>query len=340
MHKKALKKAHHTAPARTASPRAITSSQSLTASDREALAKSRLFRGVDIELVDHLLQECTLRALRADEVLLARGEAPSKDIFVVMSGRVSVHLAGADSPSHTVIDAGECVGELSAIDGEPISATVIALAAARILAIPEPILWSLVNSSHAVARNLLYILSRRMRHGNAVIVFGLDRQRELERAAGTDGLTGLHNRRWMNEAFPRQLERCARDELPSSLILIDVDTLKAYNDQAGHFAGDLLICTVADVLARHIRPGDLLARFGGDEFCLLLPGSPLSDALAAAERLRAAVDAEVVLKIEVPSTVSCGVSSGLPGVHLEELFQTADEALYQAKSKGRNTVAT
>ncbi len=333
------KEAHKAARPRVAFAPALTSSQPLPESDREALAKSRLFRSVDIELVDHLLRECTLRDLRADEVLLARGEAPSKDIFVVISGRVSVHLAGAESPSHTTIDAGECVGEMSAIDGEPISATVIARDTTRILAIPEPIIWSLVNTSHAVARNLLYILSRRMRHGNAEIVFGLDRQRELERAAGTDGLTGLHNRRWMSDTFPRQLDRCARDALPSSLILIDVDTLKAYNDQAGHFAGDLLICTIADVLARHIRPGDLLARFGGDEFCLLLPGTPLSDALTAAERLRAAVAAEVVLNIAVQATISCGVSSGSPGVQLEELFRIADEALYRAKSKGRNTVA-
>jgi diguanylate cyclase (GGDEF)-like protein len=335
MHQKARKAVHP----RAASARALTSSQPLFASDREALGKSRLFRGVDIELVDHLLQECTLRDLRAGEVLLERGEAPSEDIFVVICGRVSVHLADAESPSYTVIDAGECVGEMSAIDGEPISATVIALDAARVLAIPEPIVWSLVNTSHAVARNLLYILSRRMRHGNAVIVFGLDRQRELERAAGTDGLTGLHNRRWMNDAFVRQLDRCARDDLPSSLLLIDLDTLKAYNDQAGHLAGDLLICTVADVLARHIRPGDLLARFGGDEFCLLLPGTPLSDALNAAERLRAAVEAEVVLKVAVQATISCGVSSGPPSVQLDELFRLADGALYRAKSKGRNTVA-
>jgi diguanylate cyclase (GGDEF)-like protein len=135
-----------------------------------------------------------------------------------------------------------------------------------------------------------------MCHDNAVIVFGMDRQRELEHAAGTDGLTGLHNRRWMNEAFSRQLDRCARDSAPSSLVLIDVDALKAYNDRAGHLAGDLLICAVADVLARHIRPGDLLARFGGDEFCLLLPATPLPDALNVAERLRASVDEEVSSK--------------------------------------------
>jgi diguanylate cyclase (GGDEF)-like protein len=72
---------------------------------------------------------------------------------------------------------------------------------------------------------------------------------------------------------------------------------------------------------------------------MLLPGTSLSDALTAAERLRTAVDAEVVLKIAVQATISCGVSSGLPGVRLEELFHIADEALYRAKSKGRNTVA-
>lgn len=227
MHNNAFKEAGP----RTSPARALMSSQPLTPTDREALRKSRLFRGVDIELVDHLLQDCAVRDLRPGEILLARGEAPSEDVFVVMCGRVSVHLAGAESPSHTVIDAGECVGEMSAIDGEPISATVTALEPARLLAIPEPIVWSLVNTSHAVARNLLYILSRRMRHDNAVIVFGMDRQRELEHAAGTDGLTGLHNRRWMNEAFSRQLDRCARDAVPSSLVLIDVDALKAYNDR-------------------------------------------------------------------------------------------------------------
>ena len=334
MHNNAFKEAGP----RTSPARALMSSQPLTPTDREALRKSRLFRGVDIELVDHLLQDCAVRDLRPGEILLARGEAPSEDVFVVMCGRVSVHLAGAESPSHTVIDAGECVGEMSAIDGEPISATVTALESARLLAIPEPIVWSLVNTSHAVARNLLYILSRRMRHDNAVIVFGMDRQRELEHAAGTDGLTGLHNRRWMNEAFSRQLDRCARDAVPSSLVLIDVDALKAYNDRAGHLAGDLLICTVADVLARHIRPGDLLARFGGDEFCLLLPETPLPDALNVAERLRTAVDEEVVLKIAVHATISCGVSSGPPDVELEALLRSADEALYRAKAKGRNIV--
>ena len=195
---------------RTSPARALMSSQPLTPTDREALRKSRLFRGVDIELVDHLLQDCAVRDLRPGEILLARGEAPSEDVFVVMCGRVSVHLAGAESPSHTVIDAGECVGEMSAIDGEPISATVTALESARLLAIPEPIVWSLVNTSHAVARNLLYILSRRMRHDNDRdrIRYGPAACLNTPRApmGSRDCTIGADER-----SVSRQLDRCARD---------------------------------------------------------------------------------------------------------------------------------
>lgn len=320
----------------------LTMTTRLTKADWKALAESRLFRNVDIELVDHLLEDCTVRDLKDREVLLTRGEAASQEIFVVVRGRVSVHLAGTDSPSHTIINAGECVGEMSAIDGEPISATVLALEDTRLLAIPEPVLWSLVNTSHAVARNLLYVLSRRMRHDNAVIVSGFDRQRELEHAASTDGLTGLHNRRWMNETFARQLDRCERDDVPVSLVLIDLDGLKAYNDQAGHLAGDLLICNVADVLARHLRPGDLLARFAGDEFCLLLPDTARSNAMTVAERLRSAIEGEIPkghLPVPLRATISCGVSSSPPAKTLEDLLRAADEALYRAKEKGRNVVA-
>ncbi|HEX6829855.1 MAG TPA: GGDEF domain-containing protein, partial [Burkholderiales bacterium] len=171
----------------------------------------------------------------------------------------------------------------------------------------------------------------------------IEQQRELEQAASTDGLTGLRNRRWMNHAFRREIERCARDKKPVSLMLADMDNLKLSNDRGGHLAGDALICRVASVLLRNLRPMDLLARYAGDEFCLLLPGTNDVAARRVAERLRAAVEREVQIDLgagPIRGTISCGVSSGPPGRTMEELFRAADAALYRAKEAGRNRVGT
>lgn len=313
----------------------------LTEKDLESLARSRLFHSVELDLVEHLLEDCVLRVLDRDEVLLAEGRRASDHVFVVLEGSVSVHLIGRKSEPYTVFGSGESVGEMSAIDGRPISATVVALEPSRLLAIPEPVLWSLVSTSHQVARNLLLVLSLRMRHDNGALVASIEQQRELEQAASTDGLTGLRNRRWMNQAFRREIDRCSRDRKQVSLVLADLDNLKLANDRGGHLAGDALICRVASVLLRNLRPMDLLARYAGDEFCLLLPGTGEAAAWRVAERLRAAVETQVQIDLgagPIRATVSCGVSSGPAGSSLDDLFRAADAALYRAKQAGRNRV--
>lgn len=169
--------------------------------------------------------------------------------------------------------------------------------------------------------------------------------RRLEASAREDGLTGLANRRTFDDALVREYGRALRDNRNLSLIMIDVDGFKAFNDRYGHPAGDECLRRIGNALARAVfRPGDIVARYGGEEFALLLPETDEFGAAVIGERFRQAV---ALLEIEHDAsprglvTVSAGVASATRR-YLDDgpaaLVQAADRALYRAKSAGRNAV--
>jgi two-component system, chemotaxis family, response regulator WspR len=166
---------------------------------------------------------------------------------------------------------------------------------------------------------------------------------ELQRLTAIDPLTGLANRRRLDEMLDIEWRRSQREKAPLSLILIDLDEFKKYNDTYGHVAGDDCLRQIAEVLkAGTRRPGDLAARFGGEEFMVVLPNTPLPGALVVAESLRANV-----AKLSIPHagsntarhvTMSSGVASCVPSAErsIAQFVGTADAALYQAKQAGKN----
>lgn len=174
------------------------------------------------------------------------------------------------------------------------------------------------------------------------LIHSLKLQREFERHATLDGLTGLHNRRWMSEAFVRQLSRCAGAGQAVCLIMLDVDHFKHYNDTYGHPGGDCALRVVGEVLTGCIRPNDLAARYGGEEFCIMLPATDMAAALIVAERVRSATAGATVTSLDdtlLPSiTVSIGLTESQPDDTLETMIARADTALYRAKKEGRNRV--
>lgn len=166
----------------------------------------------------------------------------------------------------------------------------------------------------------------------------------LELLAITDALTGLANRRRLDEALKNEWQRAHRDNACVSLILIDVDNFKQINDAYGHPYGDEVLKALAQLLTQHAdRAGSLIARYGGEEFAVLLPGGSLEEAHALAERLRSQAQA-LALNLDgepVAVTISCGVSCAVParlGGVGDYLVEQADAALYQAKRAGRNRV--
>ena len=166
---------------------------------------------------------------------------------------------------------------------------------------------------------------------------------ELERLSSQDGLTGIANRRIFDEFIDKEWMRAAREQQPISLILIDIDHFKLYNDNYGHQGGDDCLRRVAQALASTVRrPGDLVARYGGEEFAVVMPGTDAQGAASIADALRSKIE-ELHLRHEFSSTadhvtISLGVATMVPdgSQQAEALVATADKALYEAKESGRN----
>jgi len=166
----------------------------------------------------------------------------------------------------------------------------------------------------------------------------LDRSVSL---AFTDGLTGVYNRRYMNAHLDRKLMEIADSGKPVSVMLFDIDHFKAVNDTHGHAAGDAVLKAIAELVGRGVRETDLLSRYGGEEFVLVMPDTDTEIALKVADRLRAAVAemrvgvGDIVLQV----TISAGVAATLDPMETpDSLLQQADAALYAAKQGGRNRV--
>ena len=311
--------------------------------DKLLLSRLQFFRNVDMDnvaLLD-LLGHCEYQQLAAGEVILST-EAENHYLYILLKGRLVIQLNSHDDIPLATVEPGECVGEMSIIDSRVPSAQVRASEETQVLVIEQDILWRMVSVSHEIARNLLYIMSERVRYSNLVIADSLEMQRKYQRFATTDALTGLHNRGWLDDAFDREVKRSERDELPLALIMIDVDHFKNYNDDFGHLAGDQVLKTVADAIRGPLRPNDLVARFGGEEFAVLLPETTVRNAQTIAERLRERVtkaDTGMLDRKQLPAvTISLGIAGRQQGYSLDMMIAAADVAMYHAKRNGRNRV--
>lgn len=309
---------------------------------RSLLEGLELFQGVKPDDVQELLQDCDRRDLGEGELLLSPGEK-NEHVFIVLSGSLNVHVGSPDAPVLATMDVGACVGEMSIIEDRDPSAFVMGAEPTHLLLIHQTVLWNMVNASHEFAKNLLIVLSERVRSHNRVIADSYGELRKFERHATTDALTGLSNRHTMEELFEREINRCEKDDQPISLIMIDIDNFKVFNDHFGHVAGDRALSAVATILKHQFRPRDVLVRFGGDEFAILLPEVDEELGITIADRVRQIVSGDTGdgsdSLIQIPIKISMGVAEHKKGDSLSSLIRAADAALYRAKHAGRNVVS-
>jgi diguanylate cyclase (GGDEF)-like protein len=169
------------------------------------------------------------------------------------------------------------------------------------------------------------------------ITADVDLGHESQRLATTDFLTGLRNRMSVELALAQQVLRARHEEQPLCVMLIDVDHFKKINDDFGHLVGDEALRQVAKVISDQLRQSDMVGRWGGEEFIAVLPNTPMMYATRVAERVRAAIEANVVIENR-PVTISVGVAEIGEMADGDALIAGADDRLYQAKADGRNCV--
>ncbi len=307
----------------------------------QELAQTELLSNLPEAILEQVARHASPQLLAAGEVLLA----PDQDnthVYLLLSGCLAIHFETLDSPAIREVAPGGSVGEMSVIDGTRPSAYVVAKVPSRVFGIHRDLIEEMVADSHSVAGNLLRLLTRWLKGNTDRIVRDRWQIQELTDHVDVDALTGLYNRRWLDNALERLLEQSIKGQQGLGVLLIDVDYFKQYNDTHGHQGGDQALVALSNVLKTTVRPYDFATRYGGEEFLVLLPNTTLPEAIATAQRMCEAARAVAVMsstEARLPGiTVSIGVAVSDVSSTPLSLVAAADAKLYLAKNAGRNCV--
>jgi len=299
----------------------------------------------DLVAINKLISTCSVMLVKPDQPVITAHTTDNR-LYIVLKGTLeaqSQENSGSAASNTLQYSVGECVGELSVLDEEDQPHTIKAVCESELLVIEADTLWQLIDESNGVARNLLKLLSFRIRTTNALLrkrhrVGEFYRQMSM-----IDGLTGIHNRAWLHSQLPQLIERAHATGNPLSIIMADLDYFKQFNDTHGHIIGDDAIQATAKLLNSTLRPTDFAVRFGGEELLVILPDTTREACFSVAERLCVKLAGTAVIKdgrVPLPHiTASFGVATVAAGQDIFTFIAAADAALYRAKKSGRNQVA-
>ena len=301
----------------------------------------QLFSDAPDERTAAMLAPCPVLRLEAGEAL-----SDSACLYIVLRGSLAVAAdtyTGMDDGTVSKVLPGESVGEQAVLDEASNLTAISALEETDVLVIDAVLVWELIEQSNGLARNLLRLMSFRIRAANAL----LRRRQKLgefyRQLSMVDSLTGLYNRAWLNDLLPNMISTAHDSGAPLSRLMIDLDHFKRFNDRHGHQAGDQALRIAAQVVGAALRPTDFAVRYGGEELMVILPDTNEQLALLVAERLCERMRQAVIfedLRCPLPHiTGSFGVASLALRQDEHGLIATADAALYRAKDAGRDRVA-
>jgi diguanylate cyclase (GGDEF)-like protein len=301
-------------------------------------------------VTEALRAACALTSAQASSLTLLEGRSPSRHVFI----------EGRELPSRAAPKISEGLVRATLLEGRPLFLSDPAHDLRYVAADTPPdirvrnvasalVQVRLQNMGVIACYNLPPGMAEPAVAGSTLAILGacaglaIENARltqSLQRVAVTDDLTQVYNYRFLRTALRREMKRATRSRHPFSLLMVDVDHLKEYNDRFGHLRGSRLLRDLARVISRKVRGMDLVAKYGGDEFTVILPETPRAGGLAVAERIRAAVATHAFHRCKAGEmTVSLGMAV-FPddGIQPATLIAAADTALYAAKQRGRNQV--
>ncbi|RPJ06332.1 MAG: GGDEF domain-containing protein [Spirochaetaceae bacterium] len=286
---------------------------------------------------------------KKDTVLFSQGDK-GEELYIVQEGQVesSIMTTSGDNKLIAKFGPGDFFGEMSIMDNAPRSATCRVEKNTMLLCMGKKDFFRMMKSSPAVGIKVMYkmlnITTRRLKTTSGFISDMVKWGNDASRRAITDEVTGAYNRRYLDRALADCFISSQAAGKPFSLVMVDLDHFREINEAYNHEVGNKLLCHVVEAFKKHLRQGDILARYGGDEFTMLFPGTQLSEAHQVAEAIRAEIESRAMKVDKFLPALSVTTSQGIAAfpensLELEVLKNLADKALYRAKEEGRNRVA-
>jgi diguanylate cyclase (GGDEF)-like protein len=286
--------------------------------------------------------------IKAGGVICNEGDE-GRELFIIKTGSTSVLIKVQDGSNKEVAELlpGDFFGEMAIFENSPRSATCIAREDSTILRLDENDFFKLMETesetSIKIMKIMLDIMSERVSNTGNFIKEMVKWGNDASRRAVTDKLTGVYNRRYLENAIIEIFENAKKQNTPFSLIMADLDFFREVNESYSHEIGDKYIVEVAKIFKKAVRKNDIVSRYGGDEFTILLPDTTLKKGAEFAEKIRLGVMELDFLKKSSGPKIKVSVSLGIACypetcTELKVLREQADLALYKAKESGRNRV--
>jgi len=314
----------------------------------EFLHQVDIFSQLTVPEINSIIARLHFIDIDGGETLFREGDE-GNELFIVKSGKVAITIKLPSGRERELreFESGDFFGEMSIFENAPRSATCYAKQKSQLFSFHKKDFFELLESSPSIAITIMYrmsnITTERLRNTSEFLSDMVLWGEKARKRAITDELTGVYNRHFLEDSLENLFRTAKSRKRPISLVMVDLDHFRAINEYYGHKTGDRIILAVVDVFKKHLRKRDIIARYGGDEFTVIMPQTGLKEAQGIAEKICTAVARMDILKDPDCPLGRVTTSQGIAAYpdhakDLKTLREKADQALYKSKEGGRNRV--